>query len=79
MSLWRDVYKAEPRPPMSEKEWPAGHVAPLLVYLASDEASDINGQLFTCGGGQYRGAYGAWQGDAEVHKSVGRWTQPELD
>jgi NAD(P)-dependent dehydrogenase (short-subunit alcohol dehydrogenase family) len=74
---WRDVYQAELRPPMSEKEWPAGHVPPLLVYLASDEASDINGQLFTCGGASV-GAYGAWQADAEVRKPTGRWTQVEL-
>jgi NAD(P)-dependent dehydrogenase (short-subunit alcohol dehydrogenase family) len=74
---WRDVYMAESRPPMSEKEWPAGHVPPLLVYLASDEASDINGQLFTCGGSSV-GAYGAWQADAEVRKPAGPWTPDEL-
>jgi NAD(P)-dependent dehydrogenase (short-subunit alcohol dehydrogenase family) len=43
---WRDVYQAETRPPMSETEWPALHVPPLLVYLAADDASDINGQHY---------------------------------
>ena len=74
---WRDVYKAESRASMSEKEWPAGHVPPLLVYLASDEASDINGQLFACGGSSVA-AYGAWHADAEVRKPVGPWTPEEL-
>lgn len=74
---WRDVYQAEARPPMSEREWPADHVSPLLVYLASDAASNINGQLFTCGGSTV-GAYGAWQPDAEIQKPAGPWTQAEL-
>jgi len=68
---WRDVYQAETRPPMSETEWPALHVPPLLVYLAADNASDINGQLFTCGGSTI-GAYGAWQADAEIRNPPGR-------
>ena len=50
---------------------------PLLVYLAGDQASDINGQLFTCGGSGV-GAYGSWQADAEITKSEGPWTQAEL-
>ena len=74
---WREVYRAESRPPMSQTEWPAAHVPPLLVYLAGDQAVDINGQLFTCGGSGV-GAYGSWQADAEISKPGGPWTQAEL-
>jgi NAD(P)-dependent dehydrogenase (short-subunit alcohol dehydrogenase family) len=74
---WREVYHAESRPRMSEREWPADHVPPLLVYLAGDESSDVNGQLFTCGGSNV-GAYGSWQADAEISKPEGPWNPGEL-
>jgi NAD(P)-dependent dehydrogenase (short-subunit alcohol dehydrogenase family) len=46
---WRERYPVEPRPVMSRDDWPPEAVAPLVVYLATDAAADINGQLFTCG------------------------------
>jgi NAD(P)-dependent dehydrogenase (short-subunit alcohol dehydrogenase family) len=48
---WRSRYQAEPNHPLSAEDYPAEAVAPLFVYLASDAAADVNGQVFEAGGG----------------------------
>lgn len=46
---WRDVYQTQPRPAMPADRWPPEAIPPLLTYLLSDKASDVNGQVFSCG------------------------------
>jgi 3-oxoacyl-[acyl-carrier protein] reductase len=48
---WRSRYQAEPNYPLGAEKYPAEAVAPIFLYLASDAARDINGQVFECGGG----------------------------
>ena len=53
-----------------------GDIAPLIVYLASDEASDINGRIFGICGGRID-----LHTDPVPIKSIektGRWTVDEL-
>ena len=52
-------------------------VAPLIVYLCTDDAADINGQVFTIA----RGTIGIYQVPAKgktIHKDEGLWTIEEL-
>ena len=77
---WRGKYKLQrprsdgPRRPRPEMD-PAD-VAPIVVYLARDEAKDINAQIFRASMGNLSrvSAIGAQQ---TVSKQ-GRWTQAEL-
>ena len=48
---WRSRYNAQPNHPIRAEEYPAAAVAPIFVYLATDAASDVNGQVFDSGGG----------------------------
>jgi NAD(P)-dependent dehydrogenase (short-subunit alcohol dehydrogenase family) len=67
---WRRRYPTEPRPIMSADDFPSEGVAPLVVYLATDAASDINGQLFTCGADSV-GWFPTWSIAREI-RSQGR-------
>ena len=77
---WRGKYKLTrprsdgPRPPQPDLD-PA-NVAPIVVYLARDEAKDINAQVFRASSGNISpvSPIGAQQ---EISKD-GRWTQAEL-
>ena len=49
---WRERYVTEPNRLPSPESYPPDAVAPLVVYLATDAAADINGQVFDSGGGR---------------------------
>jgi len=51
-------------------------IAPLVVYLASDAAANINGQIFFATGGRIA-LYAPWTRVGTVYKK-GRWTPEEL-
>jgi hypothetical protein len=53
-------------------------VAPMIAYLCTDEAGDINGEFFYVGGkdiGLYPQERRAMQ---LLHKAEGKWTMDEL-
>ena len=52
-------------------------VAPIVAYLASDAAGDINGQVFSAGAGMI-GIYQRWSMGGSAYKEGGQWTQEEL-
>ncbi|MFC1593070.1 SDR family NAD(P)-dependent oxidoreductase [Candidatus Omnitrophota bacterium] len=52
-------------------------VAPLVVYLASDAAANINGQIFYASGGRIA-IYAPWTQVESIYKK-GRWTLEELE
>ncbi len=52
--------------------------APIVVYLATDAAANINGQVFFSNGGQIQLCYHPMPGPKVIHKE-GRWTLDELD
>jgi len=74
---WRDRYPTEPRPKMDAQDWPTEAVAPLVVYLASDLADDINGQLFTAGADSV-GLYPTWSVEREIRSRGSMFTPEEL-
>ena len=74
---WRDVYPTHPRPTMDPARWPLEAVPPLFVYLASDEARDINGQLFSCGADSVAW-YPAWKPTHEIKTDIVPFTYEEL-
>ncbi len=51
-------------------------VPPIIVYLASDEAADINGQIFGASGGRIS-LYAPWT-EAKTITKEGRWSIEEL-
>jgi len=51
-------------------------VPPIVVYLASDEAANINGQIFGASGGRIS-IYAPWT-EANAITKEGRWTMEEL-
>lgn len=51
-------------------------VAPLLVYLASEQARHISGQVFFASGGRIS-LYGPWTQSSRLYKK-GRWSYQEL-
>ena len=53
-----------------------GNVAPLVVYLASDHAADINGEVFGIRGGELE-RYTPWQSAKSIDKEQ-RWTVEEI-
>jgi NAD(P)-dependent dehydrogenase (short-subunit alcohol dehydrogenase family) len=60
---------------------PPEFVAPIIVYLATDEAKNITGQLFSAGGGNV-GIYARpmqMQGTPMLMSKIGKWTLDELD
>ncbi len=57
-------------------EWAPENVAPVVAFLATDQAADITGQVFYIGGGTVQ-LYGAW-GPVQELKQNRRWTVEEL-
>jgi NAD(P)-dependent dehydrogenase (short-subunit alcohol dehydrogenase family) len=74
---WRDKYRTVPRPSLDPSKWPPENVPPLLVYLASDAARDVNGQLFACGGNSVSW-YPAWLPSREITNSGDAFSFDEL-
>lgn len=52
-------------------------VAPFIIYLCTDEASNINGRTFAVGGGEVS-LYTEPVKERTIFKSQGRWTLEEL-
>ena len=57
-------------------EWAPENIAPLVTYLATDDAKDITGQVFYVAGGTVQ-LYQSWGPVAEAQKDD-RWTVEEL-
>ena len=57
-------------------EWAPENIAPLVAYLATDEAKDITGQVFYVAGGTVQ-LYQGWGPVAEARKDD-RWSVEEL-
>jgi NAD(P)-dependent dehydrogenase (short-subunit alcohol dehydrogenase family) len=57
-------------------EWDPANVAKVIAFLASDEAADVNGQVFVVFGGNVW-AMGGFHPVGEVHRD-GPWTPREL-
>lgn len=53
-------------------------VAPMVVFLASDHASNVNGQFFLCAGGSIS-LVSLPRAVKTIYKPEGRWTLDELD
>ena len=63
---------ASRRPPEPEDN------APIVVFLATDAAADINGAVFTSRGGAIDLCYHPFPPEKSIFKE-GRWTLDELD
>ena len=57
-------------------EWAPENIAPLVGYLATDDAASITGQVFYVAGGTVQ-LYQGWGPVAEARKDD-RWTVAEL-
>ena len=53
-------------------------VAPMVVFLASDHAANVNGQFFLCAGGSIS-LVSQPRAIKTIYKPEGRWTLDELD
>jgi NAD(P)-dependent dehydrogenase (short-subunit alcohol dehydrogenase family) len=53
------------------------NVSPWVAYLCTDDAGDISGQTFVCGGDQVQLLEG-WHRVGRIRKGKDRWTLPEL-
>ena len=53
-------------------------VAPMVVFLASDHAANVNGQFFLCAGGSVS-LLALPRAVKTIYKADGRWTLDELD
>jgi NAD(P)-dependent dehydrogenase (short-subunit alcohol dehydrogenase family) len=62
---------------MSGPEWDPEQVAPMVVFLASDSAADVSGQVFVVWGTRVHLLQG-WQLAATLDRGEGRWTPQEL-
>jgi NAD(P)-dependent dehydrogenase (short-subunit alcohol dehydrogenase family) len=67
---WRSTYPAEPSAPLPPDRFPVEAVAPLVVYLATDDAADVNGQILDCGGGSI-GWYPPWRPERRIQADQG--------
>jgi NAD(P)-dependent dehydrogenase (short-subunit alcohol dehydrogenase family) len=54
------------------------HMAPIIVYLATDEAKEITGQLFHIGPGEVGLFPRPIQGPSILVRKIGKWTVDEL-
>lgn len=57
-------------------EWDPANIAKVIAFLASDEAADVNGQVFVVFGGNVW-AMGGFHPVGEIHRD-GPWTPSEL-
>ncbi|HWS47364.1 MAG TPA: SDR family NAD(P)-dependent oxidoreductase [Acidimicrobiia bacterium] len=57
--------------------WDPENIAPLVCFLASDDAADISGQVFVIWGTKIHLMQG-WQRVNSVDRGEGRWTAEEL-
>jgi NAD(P)-dependent dehydrogenase (short-subunit alcohol dehydrogenase family) len=63
---------------MNGPEWDPDNIAPMVVFLASDAAADVSGQVFVVFGPNVYLMQG-WQMVSELHRDDGgRWTPEEL-
>jgi NAD(P)-dependent dehydrogenase (short-subunit alcohol dehydrogenase family) len=62
---------------MSGSEWDPEQIAPMVVFLASDDAADVSGQVFVVWGTRVHLMQG-WQLVATLDRGEGRWTPQEL-
>jgi len=69
--ITKEVYEKMINPPPPES------VAPMIVYLATDDAAKINGQVFDVIGGNISVFYGPLERKT-IHKEGGFWTVEEL-
>ena len=56
--------------------WAPENIAPIVVYLATDQSAGITGQVFYTGGGALQ-LYDGWGPFSQIDKD-GRWTVEEL-
>lgn len=72
MGVWnKEMYEWAMNPPSPET------VAPLLIYLCTDEAADINGQVFSASGNLIS-MYSEPEKKRTIGKEEGLWTVDEL-
>jgi NAD(P)-dependent dehydrogenase (short-subunit alcohol dehydrogenase family) len=63
---------------MNGPEWDPDNIAPMVVFLASDAAADVSGQVFVVFGPNVYLMQG-WEMVSELHRDGdGRWTPEEL-
>ena len=62
---------------MQGPEWSADNIAPLVCFLASDAAADVNGQVFVLFGSRLHLMQG-WQRVHTLDRAEGRWTPEDL-
>src|SRR5262245_15390291 len=62
---------------MQGPEWSPENIAPLVCFLASDAAADVNGQVFVLFGTRLHLMQG-WQRVNTLDRGEGRWTAEEL-
>jgi NAD(P)-dependent dehydrogenase (short-subunit alcohol dehydrogenase family) len=62
---------------MNGPEWDPDNIAPMVVFLASDAAADVSGQVFVVFGPNVYLMEG-WRMVSELHRDDGRWTPEEL-
>jgi hypothetical protein len=53
------------------------NVSPWVAYLCTDDAADITGETFVCGGDQVQLMQG-WKRENRIRKGKDRWTVAEL-
>jgi 3-oxoacyl-[acyl-carrier protein] reductase len=62
---------------MQGPEWSPDNIAPVVVFLASDAAADVSGQVFVVWGTTVHLMQG-WQKVNTLDRGEGRWTPDEL-